>query len=497
MKKILINLINKYFEPIAENWQNKLTAAVGDKLSVPQIRTFIESSLKTLLDIINSSEYSSADQYLIDIYNLFSEADINLLEISQIFHQGRYSIINYLEKDDAYNYDPLVLLGFLDELIEQIYARYGLLHQEAQMKELTTDRDRLALKLEINQRYLKNILHSSDSAIMVIDFHEKIIEWNKGAERIFGYTENEVLGQPSSKLLPEGKKFENELEFIKEEVKKSGFINILETLRTTKDGKIINVQLNVSQLPSSNGSYTGRTVVIKDVTEVKKLRQQVDQSEKLAVIGQLAAGVAHEIGNPLASISSLVQILQRKTKEDFTIEQLALIKENIDRISKIVRELVDFSRPPSQNRSLILITDIIKTALGIVKYDKRVKKVQFITDLNPDLPLIELVPDQLLQVFVNILLNAIDAINGTGIIKVNSKLVDEMIFVEIIDDGEGIDENILERIFDPFFTTKEVGKGTGLGLSVSYGIIKQFKGDIAVKSKLNEGSTFTVTLPLK
>jgi len=331
---------------------------------------------------------------------------------------------------------------------------------------------------------------------MVIDKNEIFISWNKGAEKIFGYTEQEVLGKPSSLLLPEDEKYKKELTYIQEEVKKSGFIKLTETERITKDGRFVSVTLNVFPLPSGNGEYTGRSVIIKDFTEVKKLQQQVDQSEKLAVIGQLAAGVAHEIGNPLASISSLVQILQRRTKEDFTREQLSTIKENIDRISKIVRELVDFSRPPSHEKMVIQIIDVIKTALGIVKYDKRVKEVKFETELDPSLPLLNVVPDQILQVFVNILLNALDAVDGTGNIKVLSYTKNDHVIIEISDNGCGMSNETMGNIFDPFFTTKDVGKGTGLGLSVSYGIVKKFKGDIVVSSKPGEGSTFTVKLPI-
>jgi PAS domain S-box-containing protein len=332
---------------------------------------------------------------------------------------------------------------------------------------------------------------------MVVDNDEKFISWNKGAENIFGYTEEEVIGKPSSLLFPKGKKYAEELKYIQDQIKEKGYVSISDTERVTKDGRIVTIQLNVTKLPGGNGDSAGRTVIIRDYTEFKKLQQQIDQSEKLAVIGQLAAGVAHEIGNPLTSISSIVQILQRKAPDDFYSEQLATIKENIDRISRIVRELVDFSRPPSHEKTLIQITDIIKTAIGIVKYDKRVKKVDFNTELDKEIPPIMLVPDQLLQVFVNILINALDAIEGNGELTIKSTHDDNYVYISIKDNGCGMDEETVNKIFDPFFTTKGVGKGTGLGLSVSYGIIKKFKGDISVESKLNEGSTFTIKLPIE
>lgn len=496
MKKLLIEFLKEHFNQVVENWSEKLYQIFKDKLFEAQIRTFVESSITTFIEVLEEGDYKVADQYLIDIYTLFARANLNLLEVSQMFGQGRYAVLNIIEKEIASPTDPVILLGFIDEIIEQVLVRYAMLHQEAKMKELKYERDRLAFKLELNQQYLKNILHTSDSAIMMVDENEKFIAWNKGAERIFGYTEKEIIGKPSSFLLPEGEKYQEELRQIQEEVKK-GVTKILETERKTKDGRILSVRLSVSRLPASNGSYSGRSIVIKDFTEYKKLQAQIDQSEKLAVIGQLAAGVAHEIGNPLASISSLVQILQRKSQDPFFSEQLSYIKENIDRISKIVRELVDFSRPPSYERAMHDITDVIKTALGIVKYDKRVRNVKFVTDLKNSLPKINIAADQLLQVFVNILINALDAIEGNGTITVKSNYDDEYIYIDIIDDGCGMDEKTMEKIFDPFFTTKEVGKGTGLGLSVSYGIIKQYNGEILVKSKLNEGSKFTVKIPIK
>jgi PAS domain S-box-containing protein len=495
MKKLLIELLKKYFYSIAESWTAKLLPIVKDKLSSTQAHTFVESSLNTFIEVIEKSDYKSADQYLIDTYTLFSSANMNLLEASQMFSQARFAVFNFIENDAMGNIDPVILLGFFDELIEQIFARYSMLHQETKMNEMKGDRDRLASKLELNNQYLKNILHSSDQAIMMVDDNEVFIAWNRGAEKIFGYKEQEVLGKSSTLLLPDGEKYVNELQWIQDEVKQNNQTKILDTERKTKNGEVISVRLSVSKLPGSNKEYSGRSVIIKDYTEYKRLQAQIDQSEKLAVIGQLAAGVAHEIGNPLTSISSLVQILQRKSQDIFISEQLVNIKENIDRITKIVRELVDFSRPPSYETAIQDITDIIKTAIGIVKYDKRVRKVKFETELKNVLPNVNVAADQLLQVFVNILINALDAFEGNGTIFVKSYFDDKNIYVELTDNGCGMDALTIEKIFDPFFTTKDVGKGTGLGLSVSYGIIKRFNGEIKVSSKLKEGSTFTVILP--
>jgi PAS domain S-box-containing protein len=494
MKKIILDLLNNTHDLIVENWSVKLHQNFGDKLSKSEIDRFVYSSMNSLIEVVSSADYLSTDQYLIDSYNLFSKANLNLLEVSQIFSSGRFSLLYNFDKNEIEKHNPILIIGFLDEIVEQIFARYSMLYQKTKIKEIEYDRDRLAKKLEMNQQYLNTILYKSDTAIAVIDANEKYISWNHGAEEMFGYSEMEVVGQISTLLLPNFPKYNDELEYIIKETQLKGEVQITDTKRKTKDGSLISVKLKVTQIKNQNGTYGGRTMIMQDLSQVKKLQQQVDQSEKLAVIGQLAAGVAHEIGNPLTSISALVQIMQRKNKDEKLTEQLGTIKDNIDRISKIVRELVDFSRPPGEDKELLQINDVVKIAVGIVKYDKRVKNVEFKTNFAQELPMVFAVPDQLLQVYVNILINALDAINGEGKIEVRTYIDDVFICTDIEDDGYGMDSEVIGKIFNPFFTTKEVGKGTGLGLSVSYGIIKKMHGKILVKSKINEGSIFTVKL---
>ncbi len=496
MKKIISDLFNKYSESILSEWFDKAAAIFKGNVSDEEIKRFGKDCIALFSQLVTTKGNSVFDQFLENSYDLFSKAKLNLLEISQIFNLGRNAVINHLNINGSDKFDPLIVIGFLDELIETVFARFSMFYQEKKTKELTENLENLASQLEQNQQYLQNILQASDAAIMVIDRNEKIVAWNKGAEKIFGYTQQEIIGKPSSYLIPSDEEHRDELNYIRDEVNKKGSLENYETERKTKTGEKIPVQLNVTKLQNSTGKYYGRTVIIKDVTEVKRLQQQIDQSEKLAVIGQLAAGVAHEIGNPLTSISSLVQILQRRSTDLFVKEQLSNIKENIDRISKIVRELVDLSRPPSNVEEVTQINDIIKTALGIVKYDKRVKEVSFETNLDEKSPFIKIVPDQLVQVFINILINALDAIEGCGKIKVISSHDEKNIYVDIIDNGCGIESKNIDKIFNPFFTTKEVGKGTGLGLAISYNIVKKVGGDIKVSSTLNKGSKFSVILPI-
>ena len=239
-------------------------------------------------------------------------------------------------------------------------------------------------------------------------------------------------------------------------------------------------------------------VVNKRTRDLQEAQFQIVHQEKMASIGLFAAGIAHEIGNPLTSISSIVQVLKRKNKDEKTAEFLDTIHDNIQRISKIVRELVDFSRPSRHELNLTNVNNTVNSAVGITKYDKRASDIDFYVKLDKDLPEILIVEDQLMQVFVNILVNSTDAIvKDPKRIEVWTYASENNVFVEFHDSGNGIRPEDQQKIFEPFYTTKEVGKGTGLGLSVSYGIIQNFGGEIKVKSKPGDGSVFTIILPVE
>jgi signal transduction histidine kinase len=231
--------------------------------------------------------------------------------------------------------------------------------------------------------------------------------------------------------------------------------------------------------------------------ELRQAQAQISHQEKMASLGLMAAGIAHEIGNPLTSISSMAQVIKRKTTDEKITDYANNILKNIERISRIVRELVDFSKPSLQKEVEADINEIVNSAVSIIKYDRRSKKINFNLELQPDLPKTILVPDHLLQVFLNILINAVDASEDHDTeIKVRSYADNRHIQVDITDQGCGIAAENINRIFEPFFTTKGVGKGTGLGLTVSYGLIKKLQGEIKVQSQIDQGSTFSVVLPL-
>ena len=246
-------------------------------------------------------------------------------------------------------------------------------------------------------------------------------------------------------------------------------------------------------------SYTDLEAKIEERSKALREAQfQISHQEKMASMGLLAAGIAHEIGNPLTSISSMAQIIRRKVKDEQIAEYLNTILMNINRISKIVRELVDFARPSSYETSYVNVNRLIENAVNIVKYDRRAKRIELQLKLSSELPELFIVADQLLQVFINILINAVDALTEKNpLIEIRTYLKNEHIYIEFQDYGIGIPKENISKIFEPFFTTKKVGKGTGLGLSVSYGIITNMNGAIEVHSEVGKGSTFIIKLPVE
>ena len=220
---------------------------------------------------------------------------------------------------------------------------------------------------------------------------------------------------------------------------------------------------------------------------------RVIQQEKMAAFGLLAAGIAHEVGNPLAALSSLVQMLKRRGPDPYTSEKLDLAGRQLQRIERTIRELVDFSRPASTAVTRFRVGEVVDEALGIAKYYQRTKQRSITTDVPVDLPTVLAVRDHLTQVVLNLVLNAIDATEDQGRIHVEAHVEVDWLVLTVDDDGRGISLADRCRLFQPFFTTKP--HGTGLGLFVSRQILEDFSGQLAYRSELGQGSTFIVRLP--
>ncbi|MEJ5304452.1 MAG: PAS domain S-box protein [Ignavibacteria bacterium] len=359
-------------------------------------------------------------------------------------------------------------------------------------------------KKELDLVRFANVAEYTVNPLEITDIEGKIIYVNPAFERSSGYTREELIGKNPN--IFSSHKHSKEFWRNMWDTIKQGKVWIGEVVNKRKDGTLFYTDLLVSPIIDENGKLIGYFGIHRDKTEQKKLEQQLIHAQKMESMGLLASGLAHEVGNPLASISSLVQVIQRTNKDEFTNQKLELIKSQINRISKIIRDLVNFSRQSTYELQSTEINKVLKSAIEIARVSKKAKGINFVEEYGSNIPILYLVPDQLQQVFLNILINAIDALcidadrmiyfNPNPQIVAKTYRDENKVYISISDNGIGMSESTMEKIFDPFYTTKKVGEGTGLGLWVSYNIIKSFQGEIRVNSTEGEGSTFTIVLPI-
>jgi PAS domain S-box-containing protein len=388
---------------------------------------------------------------------------------------------------------------------------------------------RLEREIEISKDFLENIIENTKTNLMVIDKDLMVRTVNTAQARTLGRPKKDIIGRPLFSLFPgnlapyegipieaifqktlAGRSFEirdYKITGIQETPIYLG-MNISPLLIDGKTPGILITSNDVTKRVELEEALKQYTVELEDKVDkgtatAKKLEQQVLHSEKLAALGRLAAGVAHEIGNPLTSISTFAQLLREMATDEFTQSSLDIINNHIRRITEIVRQMSTFSRADSLNIKFVQLNDVVNSTLDLMRFDKRMKStIEIGVVLDPALPKTMIDEGQLSQVFINIILNALDAMPDGGKLTVATRPgADDQgrdsIMIEFADTGIGISKHEIEKIFDPFYTTKEAGKGTGLGLSVSYNIVKRFKGDIKVESESGKGTVFTIILPVE
>lgn len=234
-----------------------------------------------------------------------------------------------------------------------------------------------------------------------------------------------------------------------------------------------------------------------DIEQLRLLNDQLIRTEKLAAMGTLSAGVAHEVNNPLASISSMIQIMRRDSTDASVIENLTLIEGQIQRISQVTKDMMEFARIRPATKSAVDVNQVIEKSLRLASFDKSFQRLKIERSLASDLPLVIADADQLTQVFLNLLLNARDAMPDGGTVTLRTEVDGAAVVAEVSDTGGGITADDMKQIFDPFFTTKPAGSGTGLGLAVCYGIISAHGGRIEAVSERNIGTTFRIVVPVQ
>jgi PAS domain S-box-containing protein len=343
------------------------------------------------------------------------------------------------------------------------------------------------------------IVESSDDAIFSKDLHGYIQSWNRGAERIYGYSASEMLGQHVSKITPPDRR--SELEGIFAKVRTGQSIEHLETIRVRKDGKPVEVSLTISPIRTSAGTVSGASTIARDITERNRASEALRKTEKLAATGRLAGTMAHEINNPLEAITHLLYLIERNPSLDQSAREYTRVAmEEVGRIGHIAKQALGFYRealtPVDVN-----IAELIENVVELYAAGAQNKNVTLDAQIETRAAILAF-PGEMRQVFSNLIVNAVDAVRRGGTVKIrvkhgrNWKSRTMGVRVLVSDNGPGIPSEARARIFEPFFTTKGE-KGTGVGLWVSEGIIEKHRGRIRVKSStgISHGTTFSVFLP--
>jgi PAS domain S-box-containing protein len=354
------------------------------------------------------------------------------------------------------------------------------------------ERSRLMEALREKTDYLENVLQNSFDAVAVVDLQNRILTWNEGAKRIFGYDAQEVLGKDFSLIVPPEDLAAGEPERIRDRVLKDGFVREHECLRLTKEGRRVTVSVTSSVLRDKQGRAIGYSSVIRDITHLKKLQQDLLNSQSLAAVGELAATVAHEIKNPLAGISGAIQVLREAIPaEGGRREIVSEILEQIRRLDNTVRDLLSYARPATPSRQDMELGDSFQKAWSLLGSQSGAEAVRFRiegargTRLRGD-------PQLLHQVWLNLFQNAIEAMpkGGDLVVRVTEG---NPVQIEVHDGGPGIDPAHASRLFKPFFSTKT--RGTGLGLAISKKIIEAHSGSIRVESRPKRGTSIFMEIP--
>jgi|GEM_PF-2038442 PAS domain S-box-containing protein len=360
-----------------------------------------------------------------------------------------------------------------------------------------------------SQEQLRKVFFAAADAIVSTDTQGRMTLWGGGCERLFGYRAEEILGEPVNRLLAPGvpSALVREMESVAREAGRwEG-----ETQFSSKDGRVFSGWCVATNLRDEDGTVTGYLHVIRDVTEKKQMELKLIRSEKLASVGELAAGVAHEINNPLSGILSNAEFLQEEIpeEEEERHEEIREIIRNSERIRVIVRDLLSFSRQKEDEEfSSVSVPAVIQASLNLTGHQMELDNIKIVREIPDGLPFVRGSANRIEQVFINILSNARYALNKKYPADHPDKLLEIKASVvlkggrphvrtEFKDHGTGIPRHLIDRVMDPFFTTKEQGKGTGLGMSISSNIVNEHGGTLELESEEGRYTRVIVDLPVE
>ncbi len=350
---------------------------------------------------------------------------------------------------------------------------------------------------------LDRIVAGYPDAIIQVDLDARIVLWNRGAEQTFGYAADEVIGESIEILLPLKKKYANELAAFRRQLERKGFVRARETVRCAKDGAEVPVLLTETTLKDGDGTPIGSFVILKDISDQKRLERRLIQSERLTVIGRMASHLAHEIKNPLNSILLNAELLGDEIEELSGEERargsearglLDVILREVRQLRKVTELYLDFARSPRNVRRRVSINGLLRQIIRFLKNECAERNIRVNKLLSRDVPWLSVDPISLRQAFHNIVRNAIEAIGSEGELTIASRLAGDQIEIEVTDTGKGMTPDELDQLFTPFFTTKH--RGTGLGVAYAQQVALDHNGEIRCDSTPGQGTTFTISLPV-
>ena len=375
------------------------------------------------------------------------------------------------------------------ELLQTIADYVGIAIDNARLYESLEQK---AVQIERLKDFSENIVESLNVGVLAVDLDGRIDSWNTQLDALIGVPRDQALGKKIADVFPGELMAEIAVRGALEQV-----TGIYKFPLRNRAGRSLVVNVSIAPLVGKSGEKLGRLILIEDITQRMNLEEQMVQNEKLTSLGLLAAGVAHEVNTPLAVISNHIQMLARQLPGDDPRHKIIdkIVKQTF-RASEIVNNLLNFSRTAAAEFTEVNLNQVIEETLSLVAHPFKTARVNVIRTLHNELPAVLGSNNRLQQVFLNLFLNARDAMPNGGMLEVRTNSYNGAVEVEITDTGVGIPRDMQNRIFDPFFTTKASERGTGLGLSVSYGIIKEHAGKIEVRSTPGKGTSFRLEFPV-
>ena len=378
---------------------------------------------------------------------------------------------------------------------------------EEELRRANEELDRRKTReLRDSQNRLALIVDSSQDAIIGKNLEGIVTHWNKGAEHIYGYTAQDMIGRPISVLAP--KERVDEIHTILQKIRAGERVEYFESVRVTKDGRTLHVSISVSPIHDAEGKVVGASTIARNITGQKKIEDQLRQSQKMEAVGRLAGGVAHDFNNLLGIVTACSELLRGRV-DPSSLEYVDNIREAAKRGASLTRQLLAFSRRQAVQTQLLDLNERLREVSKLLR-PLMGDDVEIAIVPRSNGAIVEADPGQIDQIVVNLAVNARDAMprGGKLIIETGAFDFDEAfamnhppmtagryVMLAMSDNGTGMDEATRSRIFEPFFTTKEIGKGSGLGLATVYGIVKQSGGQVWVYSEPGRGTTFKIYLP--